>query len=143
MDRGVPRCGLTGSLTGGKSVRVSLHRMDKALAAFACHPDAVSTGSIVRSAEKCERCEPARGLAYAGPIYSAEEVELLCPWCISDGSAAGAFHAQFSTVDGAPRDVRATILDEIAHPTPGFAGWHQERWLFHCSDGAKFQGRSR
>ena len=32
-------------------------------------------------------------------------------------------------------------MDEILHRTPGFAGIQQERWLFHCSDGAEFHGR--
>ena len=119
-----------------------LHRMHMALPAFAYHPDPLSTGSVVRSAEECERCEVARGYVYAGPIYSAQEIEFLCPWCIADGSAARAFDAEFGNVDGAPSDVPVGVLEEIVRRTPGFAGWQQERWLFHCSDGAEFQGRA-
>jgi uncharacterized protein CbrC (UPF0167 family) len=26
--------------------------------------------------------------------------------------------------------------------TPGFAGWQQERWLFHCGDAAEYRGRA-
>lgn len=27
------------------------------------------------------------------------------------------------------------------HRTPGFCGWQQEQWLFHCGDGAACLGR--
>jgi len=111
------------------------------LPAFAYHPDPVATGSIMRSADVCERCRQARGYVYTGPTYSMDEVEFLCPWCIADGSAAAAFRAEFTTADGAPADVPDTVLDAVLRRTPGFAGWQQERWLFHCSDGAEFRGR--
>lgn len=115
--------------------------MEMGLPAFQYHPDPVATGSVVRSNETCERCKAKRGFVYAGPIYSVTRIKFLCPWCIAHGSAAKAFQADFSTVDGAPDDVPAGVLDEIVHRTPGFGGWQQERWLFHCSDGAAFQGR--
>ena len=69
------------------------------------------------------------------------EIEGICPWCIADGRAAGEFGASFTDVMPAPNDVPAEVLDEILHRTPGFAGWQQERWLFHCGDGAEFLGR--
>jgi uncharacterized protein len=109
--------------------------------AFRYHPDPIATGSLVASHEACERCGQARGLIYTGPTYAVAEVEVICPWCIADGSAALDFDAEFTTVDGAPADVPATVLDEVLHRTPGFAGWQQERWLFHCSDAAEFLGR--
>lgn len=60
---------------------------------------------------------------------------------IADGSAAQEFDAEFTTVDDAPADVPPMVLDEVLHRTPGFAGWQQERWLFHCSDAAEFVGK--
>jgi uncharacterized protein CbrC (UPF0167 family) len=78
---------------------------------------------------------------YDGPVYAAEEVESVCPWCIADGSAAREHDAVFTDVDGAPPDVPAAVVDELARRTPGFAGWQQERWLFHCSDGAEYRGK--
>jgi uncharacterized protein CbrC (UPF0167 family) len=111
------------------------------LPVFPYHPDPVATGSIVRSTEVCERCHQSRGFLYRGPTYAVDEIEFICAWCIADGSAAAAFEAEFSTVDDAPREVPSTVLDAIQRRTPGFAGWQQERWLFHCSDGAEFRGR--
>jgi len=111
------------------------------LPAFVYHPDPVATGSVVASDEACERCGEVRGLVYAGPTYAVEEIEFLCPWCIADGTAAQEFDAEFTTVDGVSGDVPATVIDEVVHRTPGFAGWQQERWMFHCADAAEYLGR--
>jgi uncharacterized protein CbrC (UPF0167 family) len=54
---------------------------------FKYHPDPLRTGSIVRSADECEVCEKPRGFLYEGGIYTEEEIEKVCPWCIADGSA--------------------------------------------------------
>lgn len=108
---------------------------------FRYHPDPLGTGSVVQSGATCERCGQSRGLVYDGPTYAVDEIEVLCPWCIADGSAAREFGAEFTTVDGEPNDVGGDVLDEVVHRTPGFAGWQQERWLFHCADAAAFLGR--
>jgi len=115
--------------------------MESAAPAFRYHPDPIATGSLVESPEECERCGQARGLVYAGPTYAVDKVEFICPWCIADGSAAREFDASFTTVDGAPSDIPTAVLEEVLHRTPGFAGWQQERWLFHCSDAAEYLGR--
>ena len=116
-------------------------RISDVLPTFRYHPDPLRTGSVVLSEDECERCDEARGYAYAGPTYAVEEVEFLCPWCIADGSAADDFDAEFTTIDGAPANVPLNVLEEIVRRTPGFAGWQQERWMFHCADGAEFHGR--
>lgn len=108
---------------------------------FRYHPDPIATGSLATSSDECERCGRARELLYQGPVYAVDEIEFICPWCIADGSAAQEFDAEFTTVDAAPSDIPEAVLDEILHRTPGFAGWQQERWLFHCSDAAAFLGR--
>ncbi len=110
---------------------------------FRYHQDPERTGSVVASGEACERCGQVRGFVYVGPTYAVAEVDCLCPWCIADGSAAYQFDAEFTTTDGAPMDVPAEVLEEIRRRTPGFGGWQQERWLFHCGDGAEFLGRGR
>ena len=102
----------------------------------------MSTGSVVASDAICPVCHLARGLTYVGPTYAVEEVEGLCPWCISEGTAAWACDAQFTDVEwGVPPGVPASVLDEINLRTPGFAGWQQERWMYHCDDACAFIGR--
>lgn len=70
-----------------------------------------------------------------------DEVEGVCPWCIANGRAAAEFDATFTDVVPLPDGVPSAVVDEILHRTPGFSGWQQERWLFHCGDGAEFLGR--
>ncbi|WP_338087909.1 CbrC family protein [Nocardioides lijunqiniae] len=116
--------------------------MTRQMPVFRYHPDPLATGSVVVSDDECERCGHSRGFVYSGPIYSSDEIESLCPWCISDGTASEAFSADFTTTDEAPSGVDAAVHDELVHRTPGFSGWQQERWLFHCGDGAEFVGRA-
>jgi uncharacterized protein CbrC (UPF0167 family) len=98
---------------------------------------------VEASTTSCRCCGKARGFIYTGPVYAVEELnDELCPWCISDGSAATQFDAGFTDVGwGVPADVPRAVLDEVAKRTPGFAGWQQEHWLYHCADAAAFLGR--
>jgi uncharacterized protein CbrC (UPF0167 family) len=111
------------------------------LPAFPYHPHPVGTGSVKPSDRQCVCCGRVRGFVYAGPAYSVEELDgSLCPWCIADGSAAERFGADFSDVLDPPNDVPPELIEQVTKRTPGFSGWQQERWLFHCSDGAAFLG---
>ena len=110
---------------------------------FPYHPDPIATGSIERSETECLACGKTRGFIYTGPVYAVEELdEVICPWCIADGTAASKFNAQFTDVGwGVPDGVREEVIEAIAKRTPGFNGWQQEYWLYHCNDGAAFLGR--
>jgi|1185.fasta_scaffold126200_1 uncharacterized protein CbrC (UPF0167 family) len=115
--------------------------MSQQLPAFRYHPDPLGTGSVVVSSSACPCCARNRGYAYAGPIYAVEELEDLCPWCIAAGAAAKMFDARFTDAGwDAPDDVPAEVLNEIEQRTPGFPGWQQERWMYHCRDGMAFIG---
>jgi hypothetical protein len=110
---------------------------------FRYHPDPRGTGVVVESDARCLRCGWERGYLYTGPVYATAKLDdALCPWCIADGSAAERFDAEFTDVGWAvPDDVPQEVTDEIARRTPGFFGWQQEHWLYHCGDGAAFLGR--
>lgn len=114
---------------------------------FKYHPDPIATGSVVRSDAECECCGELRGFIYIGPVYVEDELdEALCPWCIADGSAYSKFDASFTDSDsigdyGAWDSVPKHVVDLVAHQTPGFSGWQQERWWTHCGDAAAFLGR--
>ncbi len=115
---------------------------------FKYHPDPIATESIVRSEAECVCCGKARGYVYVGPVFSEEDLdESLCPWCIADGSAHEKFDASFTDEKGVGdygswECVSPAIVDEVAHRTPGFSGWQQERWWTHCGDAAAFMGRA-
>jgi len=112
------------------------------LPTFRYHPDPLETGSIGTGEAACQVCDAERGYLYAGPFYSALVDEpSICPWCIADGSAAAALEGEFTDVGlEGPGDVPDEVLSELACRTPGFSGWQQEHWLFHCDDAAAFLG---
>ena len=110
---------------------------------FPYHPDPRKTGSIATSRARCTVCGHTYGLVYTGPVFAAadEFAGTLCPWCIADGSAAARLGVEFTDVgDDVPPNVPGLVLDEITQRTPGFTGWQQEHWLYHCGDGAAFIG---
>jgi len=112
---------------------------------FKYHPFPLETGVICVSDGICQCCGQSRGYIYNGPVYAADEVEALCPWCIADGSAAVKFEAQFTDIEGIGDfgrwgKVSDTVADEVGRRTPGFYGWQQERWWVHCNDAAAYLG---
>jgi uncharacterized protein CbrC (UPF0167 family) len=110
---------------------------------FPYHPDPRATGFVEASDARCASCGQRRGFIYTGPVYAVDElIDCLCPWCIEDGSAAEKFEAEFTDIGwGVPADVPHAVVQDVATRTPGFAGWQQEHWLYHCSDAAAFLGR--
>jgi len=62
---------------------------------FKYHSDPRKSGRVVESDRVCEVCSQARGFIYSGVIYSPSDFEIVCPWCISDGSAHAKFQAEF------------------------------------------------
>jgi uncharacterized protein CbrC (UPF0167 family) len=115
------------------------------LPTFLYHPDPVATRSVIASGSACVVCGQAPGYIYVGPVYAIEEyVNEICPACIADGSAADTLNATFNddivNYDG-PGDVPDSVIETIVRCTPGFEGWQQEEWLYHCADGAVFLGR--
>ena len=118
------------------------------LPTFRYHPDPIGTGSVELSDKSCACCGHHRGYIYTGPVYAEEEHnEDICPWCIADGTAHEKFDAEFIDAAGVGGygdwdSVPDSISDEVAHRTPGFTGWQQEKWFTHCGDAAAFLGRA-
>lgn len=118
------------------------------LPVFRYHPDPIASGSVISSDIECVCCGKKRGYIYVGPVYSEEEYEdCICPWCIADGSAYATLDASFHDEEGVGGNgewdaVSDAVIDEIAHRTPGFCAWQQERWWTHCEDAALFMGRA-
>jgi uncharacterized protein CbrC (UPF0167 family) len=113
---------------------------------FRYHPDPIRSGSIKEADTVCIVCGRPRGFVYTGPVYALEEyVDCICPWCIADGTAHDQLGAEFTDSaliggGGIWEEVSEEIIAEIAHRTPGFAGWQQEQWFTCCGDGAAFLG---
>jgi uncharacterized protein CbrC (UPF0167 family) len=108
---------------------------------FPYHPDPLATGFVKPSDAECACCGESRGYIYTGPVYAVSDLdEQLCLWCIADGSAAERFDATFTDDSQAPDGVATGIVEQVTTRTPGFSGWQQERWLYHCDDGTAFLG---
>ena len=111
---------------------------------FKYHPDPVVTGAFVASDVECKACGLARGWIYTGAVYCTEDLDnLICPWCINDGTAHSRFDAEFVDPEavggyGAWSSAPQSVVDEICFRTPSFSGWQQERWFTHCNDAALF-----
>ncbi|MEV6270917.1 CbrC family protein [Kribbella sp. NPDC051936] len=95
----------------------------------------------------CDLCSRPAGFRYAGPVFGRQP-EVVCLRCIADGTAAislglrDGIRAEFTDVGwGVPDDVPKAVREEISQRTPGFIGWQQEHWLYHCADAAAFLGR--
>ena len=113
-----------------------------ALPHFRYHPDPLGTGSVVASEDRCSVCADARGYSYDGPVYSEEwDEELICPWCIADGSAHERWDAEFTDQWGDEWDaVPLERREEVVQRTPGFSTWQTSFWLPHCGDACAFLG---
>ncbi|WBQ05322.1 CbrC family protein [Kribbella sp. CA-293567] len=109
---------------------------------FRYHPDPVGTGEVITSDAPCRCCGRRQEFIYTGPVYAEEEVvDELCLPCIADGSAATLFEAEFTDFTDVPDDVPRPVLTEVLTRTPGFSGWQQEHWMFHCADAAAYLGK--
>ena len=64
---------------------------------FKYHPDPFATGTFRRLDEPvfCPCCGRETYIVYAGPFYSEDEVNNLCPHCIASGAAAEKYSGEF------------------------------------------------
>jgi uncharacterized protein CbrC (UPF0167 family) len=72
-------------------------------------------------------------------MYCREEVNVLCPQCISNGKAAEKYNGSFIQ-DAETIENGADKTDELFHRTPGLNSWQGEHWLAHCNDYCVFIG---
>lgn len=108
--------------------------MNSVLPKFKYNPNAVSLGVIKKENTLCPVCKAEREYKYDGPFYSLENIEGICPWCISDGSAAKMFDGEFQDAANCDAVEKNEYTDELIHKTPGYVSWQQEYWLSHCGD---------
>ena len=114
--------------------------MPEELPKFSYFPDPLGNGCIVPSESQCKCCGQFRQYMYIGPIYSEEEIEEVCPWCIANGLAAKKWSAFFNTIHNVPGSVSKKVLDIISYRTPGYENWQDHSWLFSKIDALIFVG---
>lgn len=130
----------------------------RSLPYFKYHPEPLKTEAFLTgNTVICDSCGKETDIYYASPFYSIEDVDVLCPWCISDGSASKTFDGEFqdsTSIEGGETlyddegeycgstlpPISQDALDELIKRTPGYHGWQQEYWLIHCGEPCAFIG---
>jgi uncharacterized protein len=133
------------------SIRIKMQIFNMDLPHFKYHPNAYKLDLFKKSKKSCQCCGQARGYIYDKSVYSTDDIDALCPWCIADGSAAKKFDAEF--IQGIepqneiskddftqPDTLDSAIVDELTQRTPGYVSWQGEYWLTHCNDGCEYHG---
>ena len=108
---------------------------------FRYHPDPLATGAFERSNVECECCGRARGYVYTAAVYTDQEIESVCPWCIADGSVHAKFGATLN--DDHPllsAGIPIEVAEEVTQRTPGYVSWQQDSWICCCGDACEFHG---
>ena len=113
----------------------------KDLPQFRYYPDPVGTGAFEEGEEKtCPCCGKKSTVHYSTMPYCVENVENLCPLCISNGEAAKKYDATFiqdAEWKGEPDKEKD---EELFCRTPGYISWQGEYWLSCCDDYCAYLG---
>ena len=113
----------------------------KDLPFFKYHPDPLETGSFEEGEEKiCPCCGNKSKVYYSSFPYCSEDVEYICPTCISNGEAARKFDAEFVQNAEWHGENDEEKDDELFHRTPGYMSWQGEYWLSCCDDYCAYMG---
>lgn len=111
------------------------------LPSFKYIPDLHRAKAVEASDSTCPCCEKARGWMCTGCMYGESDVELVCPWCVADGSAAAKFEAYFNDVcRSKDEDPEPDIRDCFQHRTPGVPSYQDIDWPVCCRDMCLFLG---
>ena len=113
----------------------------KELPQFRYYPDPVGTGAFEEGeAKTCPCCGKKSTVYYSILPYCVENVENLCPLCISNGEAARKYDATFvqgAEWNGEPDKEKD---EELFCRTPGYISWQGEYWLSCCDDYCAYLG---
>lgn len=107
---------------------------------FKYNPNAYKLKIIRKKNIVCECCGNKSEYCYDGPFYSIDDIEKICPWCISNGSASKKFDGKFQDDESVDECENLEAVEEVTKRTPGYSGWQQEVWLAHCDDLCAFTG---
>ncbi len=108
---------------------------------FKYHPYPLESGSAKQIDFICNCCENKQSYAYSGPIYCTEDPEgLVCLFCISDGSAAKKYRAEFTGSIFPDQNISEKDLLELKTKTPGYLSWQESVWLTHCNYICEYNG---
>ena len=113
----------------------------KDLPHFRYYPEPLGTGAFEEGEEKtCPCCGKKSTVYYSILPYCIENVENLCPLCISNGEAARKYDATFVQDAEWKGDPDKEKDEELFCRTPGYISWQGEYWLSCCDDYCAYLG---
>lgn len=77
---------------------------------------------------------------YLETMYSADEVECICPECVVNGKAAEKFDGEFVQYAEVDKVDDSLKREELFKRTPGYLNWQGEYWLACCNDFCAYVG---
>ncbi len=108
---------------------------------FKYYKNIMETG-VFKTDEKviCECCGKETNIYYDGVFYSEEEIEFLCPECISSGLAAEKFDGEFFDDEFIDKVDDEEKIRELLFKTPNYTTETDACWIAHCDDYCQFIG---
>ena len=117
---------------------ITTNRFNEELPTFKYHESVKMTGILVEEDIVCECCQKGSHYKMDIVLYSEEEVEDLCPWCVADGSAAKKYNGTFIDLEGSDMIPSLEKRLELTRKNPGYPSWQENVWLAHCDDYCKY-----
>ena len=105
---------------------------------FRYNPNAYVNGIIEKGKAVCQCCGKSVE-KYISNMYTMEEVDCICVFCVADGSAADKFDGTF--IQNADPIDNKEATKELFCRTPGYWSWQGENWVACCDDYAEFIDR--
>ena len=84
----------------------------------------------------CQCCNKKTDYFYNN-MYCAQDINCLCPECISNGVAADKFDGSFVSIWGSKIEDK-NKTEELTKRTVGIITWQEEKWLTCCNDYCAF-----
>ena len=105
---------------------------------FKYHPNCYQNTFV--KAEKnqvavCQCCNNQTDYYYER-MYASEDIDCLCPACISSGLAAEKYNGSFVDIQGSLVDNEKN--EELFNRTPGILTWQSDYWFSCCDDYCAF-----
>ncbi len=86
---------------------------------------------------ECQCCGQKIEEYYLESVYCRDNVEIICPKCVADGTAAEKYNGTFIQ-DAESIENSIDKTNELFCRTPGMITWQGEYWLSHCNDYCAF-----
>ena len=110
---------------------------------FKYHPNVweqeVFSKSASGSMETCQCCGKETEY-FLENMYTAENIDCICPECVASGKAADKFKGQFIECAEVNKVDDHQKIDELLKRTPGYLCWQGEYWLACCNDFCAYIG---